>query len=270
MKKLLISALALGVGVVLAPAGFAAAQSDEPAEPATEAAGDPTVAGRGWLAAMGSGDVEIDMGGHLRMWVEGDVILTDRAGDMHFVIRGSEERYAENAASQPRRGPGFFHLSSEEMHDEDFATFQVPDEAEETAGDIMTGEVFSVPASAGLKEIAGEMVKHRVHRLLDGLSVDADTLAGDAYLEAGPGGAFLSTAHTLANFETANHPSVLADTDSYEQWTEKGGLDLQQRANRVWKQMLAEYESPPMDPGVDAALVEFMEQRKRELPDQWY
>ena len=97
MKKLLISALALGVGVVLAPAGFAAAQSDEPAEPATEAAGDPTVAGRGWLAAMGSGDVEIDMGGHLRMWVEGDVILTDRAGDMHFVVRGSEEREAENA-----------------------------------------------------------------------------------------------------------------------------------------------------------------------------
>ena len=97
MKKLLISALALSVGVVLAPAGFAAAQSDEPAEPDTEAVSDPTVEGRGWLAAMGSGDVEIDMGGHLRMWVEGDVILTDRAGDMKFVVRGGEEREAQDA-----------------------------------------------------------------------------------------------------------------------------------------------------------------------------
>jgi hypothetical protein len=97
MKKLLISALALSVGVVLAPAGLAAAQSDEPAEPAIESTDDPTVEGRGWLAAMGSGDVEIDMGGHLRMWVEGDVILTDRAGDMNFVVHGSEEREAQNA-----------------------------------------------------------------------------------------------------------------------------------------------------------------------------
>ena len=107
-------------------------------------------------------------------------------------------------------------------------------------------------------------------RLLEGLTVDAGTRASDAYLEAGPGGAYLSTAHTLANFETANYPSLLADTDSYEQWTDNGSLDHQQRANRVWKQMLADYEPPAIDPAVDAALLDFIERRKRDLPDQWY
>jgi trimethylamine--corrinoid protein Co-methyltransferase len=34
-----------------------------------------------------------------------------------------------------------------------------------------------------------------------------------------PGGHFLGTAHTLANFETANHPSTLPDTNSFEQWS---------------------------------------------------
>ena len=52
--------------------------------------------------------------------------------------------------------------------------------------------------------------------------------------------------------------------------TEKGSLDQQQRANGVWKQMLAEYEPPAVDADVDEALREFVERRKRELPDQWF
>lgn len=90
MKKLLISALALTVGIALAPAGLASAQADE-------ATGDPTVEGRGWLGAKGSGSVEIDMGGRLRMHINGDVILTDHAGDMRFQAHGGEERSAETA-----------------------------------------------------------------------------------------------------------------------------------------------------------------------------
>ena len=107
-------------------------------------------------------------------------------------------------------------------------------------------------------------------RLLEGLTVDADSLAGDAYREVGPGGAYLGTTHTLAHFETANYPSVLADTDSYERWLERGAPDQQRRANRVWKQMLADYVPPAMDEGVDEALLDFIERRKHELPDRWY
>jgi CBS domain-containing protein len=94
--------------------------------------------------------------------------VTDESGHIIGVISLKDliERYAESAESHPRRGPGFFHLSSEEMEDEDFDTFEVPEEAEETAGDIMTGEVFSVAADAGLSQIAAEMVRHRVHRVL--------------------------------------------------------------------------------------------------------
>ena len=84
MKKLLISALAVTVGIVLAPAGFASAQDDE-----------PTVEGTGWLAAKGSGSADIDMGGRLRVRVDGDVILTDHAGDMKVDLRGGSDRTAE-------------------------------------------------------------------------------------------------------------------------------------------------------------------------------
>jgi len=40
-----------------------------------------------------------------------------------------------------------------------------------------------------------------------------------------------------------------------------------QRANGIWKRMLADYEPPPLDAAVDEALLDFMERRKAELPD---
>ncbi|MCP3955274.1 MAG: hypothetical protein GY697_24095, partial [Desulfobacterales bacterium] len=46
-----------------------------------------------------------------------------------------------------------------------------------------------------------------------------------------------------------------------------GELDLGQRANAVYKQQLAEYEAPAIDPAVDEALLEFMAQRKAAFPD---
>jgi|TARA_B100001105_G_scaffold179758_1_gene145225 trimethylamine--corrinoid protein Co-methyltransferase len=109
-----------------------------------------------------------------------------------------------------------------------------------------------------------------LHRLVAGLDIDDNGLAADAYREAGPGTAFLGTAHTMANYTSANHPIVLADTNSFEQWVDDGSLDQQQRANRTWKAMLAAYEEPPIDPAVDASLLAFMDERKGSMPDMWY
>jgi len=107
-------------------------------------------------------------------------------------------------------------------------------------------------------------------RMLGGLAIDDDGLAADAYREAGPGQAFLGTAHTLAHFEAANYLSDLADTASYEQWAEDGRHDLEQRANRRWKDMLADRQAPLLDPAVDEALQDFMARKNAALPDQWH
>ncbi len=107
-------------------------------------------------------------------------------------------------------------------------------------------------------------------RMLGGLAIDDAGLATEAYREAGPGQAFLGTAHTLAHFETANYLSDLADTASYEAWTEAGSEDLERRAHRRWKEMLAGYQAPPLDPAVDEALLDFMARKKSAAPDEWH
>ena len=100
-----------------------------------------------------------------------------------------------------------------------------------------------------------------------GLDLSDNAQAVDALCEHTPGEHFLGTAHTLANFETAFHRSSLADNSSFEQWSEEGGLDAAQRANRMWKQQLAAYEAPPIADDVDEELRDYVARRKNELPD---
>jgi trimethylamine--corrinoid protein Co-methyltransferase len=101
-----------------------------------------------------------------------------------------------------------------------------------------------------------------------GVDLSENAQAVDAIIENGPGNHFFGTAHTLANFETAFYRSETADNNSYEQWLEEGSLDAAQRATRIWKKQLAEYEKPAMDPGIEEALHAFVEARKASMPDR--
>jgi trimethylamine--corrinoid protein Co-methyltransferase len=100
-----------------------------------------------------------------------------------------------------------------------------------------------------------------------GVDLSENGQALDAIRENGPGMHFLGNSHTLANFENAFYRSEIADNNSYEQWLEDGGLDAAQRANKIWKRMLNEYEAPPLDDGLDEALLEYIVKRKASFPD---
>jgi trimethylamine---corrinoid protein Co-methyltransferase len=102
-----------------------------------------------------------------------------------------------------------------------------------------------------------------------GLDLSDNGQALDAIRDHEPGMHFLGTPHTLANFETAFYRSSTADNSSFEQWSEEGGLDAAQRANKVWKEQLASYESPPIDDAIDEELRDFVARRKAVLPDSF-
>jgi trimethylamine--corrinoid protein Co-methyltransferase len=109
-----------------------------------------------------------------------------------------------------------------------------------------------------------------LHVLAKGIDLSESGQALDALREVGPGGHFLGCAHTQANFESAFYRSPVADNNSFEQWEADGRLDMAQRANRLWKKMLTEYEAPPIDPGIDEALRDFIARKKASMPDAAY
>ncbi len=109
-----------------------------------------------------------------------------------------------------------------------------------------------------------------IARLLGGIDLSDNGQALDALGEVGPGSHFLGATHTQANFETAFYVSSVADNNSFEQWEQDGSLDASMRANALWKQMLASYVAPPLDPAIDEALLAFIERRKSEFEDRDY
>jgi trimethylamine--corrinoid protein Co-methyltransferase len=103
------------------------------------------------------------------------------------------------------------------------------------------------------------------HHFLDGFSLEDEDLALDMIAEVGPGGHHFGTPHTQERFDTEFYQPFLSDRLSYESWMAQGSLDAAQRANLIWKHLLATYEAPPLDPGISDALREYCQRREREL-----
>jgi trimethylamine--corrinoid protein Co-methyltransferase len=99
------------------------------------------------------------------------------------------------------------------------------------------------------------------------LTIDEEALAYSAHQEVGQGGHFLGAAHTLERFRECFYRPLVSSTENYERWSRNGGNDTATRASAIWKQMLEEYEEPPMEPDLKAELKAFVDRRRTELGD---
>ncbi len=97
------------------------------------------------------------------------------------------------------------------------------------------------------------------------LQVNEATLALDAIKDVGPCGHFFGTQHTMERYETAFYSPLVSDWDNFENWTDKGSQSAAVRANKIWKQMLVEYEKPALDVSIVEQLHDYVERRKREI-----
>ena len=103
-----------------------------------------------------------------------------------------------------------------------------------------------------------------VSEFLKPVLVDDDELALDAMREVGPGGHFFGCAHTQARYRTAFFSPMISDWRNYETWQEAGAPTAYDTANRIYKQKLADFQPPPIEPERLEALRAFVERRKAE------
>ena len=106
--------------------------------------------------------------------------------------------------------------------------------------------------------------------MLSGMATDDNAIGRTAYDDVKPAGHFLGSAHTMANYETAFYDATMSDSESCEQWEGDGAKDTLRRACERWNVMLAEYEAPAIDPGIDEALRDFVARKKAGMADAWY
>ncbi len=113
-----------------------------------------------------------------------------------------------------------------------------------------------------------EMIQ-MMHRTLEPIVVTEEELALDAIREVGAGGHHFGTSHTMARYRNAFYKPIISDWSNFETWRDNGAMTVDQRANTIYKQILAEYQPPPLAPSVREELVAFVERRRAEIQPVW-
>ncbi len=104
------------------------------------------------------------------------------------------------------------------------------------------------------------------YRMAEGIKWDDFDEALAAVRDVGPGGHYLGHPHTLEKFQQAFFMPELFDNNSIEQWQAEGSIETPERAVARARELLAAYEEPKLDVGVDEALRDYIARREREIP----
>jgi trimethylamine---corrinoid protein Co-methyltransferase len=89
--------------------------------------------------------------------------------------------------------------------------------------------------------------------LLNGMTVDEETLAVDVTHDVGPGGQFLNHRHTAKHFR-ANWSPELEDRQNYGNWEKQGSLAMRDRVNAKVRDLIENHQPEPLHGDLDAQL----------------
>ena len=91
-----------------------------------------------------------------------------------------------------------------------------------------------------------------------------EDIALDAIREVGPNGHYFGIQHTQDRYESAFYQPFVSDWRNFEAWALDGEVWTAERAHRLFKAIMAEFEEPDMDAGVREELEAFVARRKEE------
>ncbi len=95
-------------------------------------------------------------------------------------------------------------------------------------------------------------------------ATDVEDIAIDTIREVGPNGHYFGVQHTQDRYQHAFYQPFASDWRNYEAWALDGSVWTAERAHRIYKQILAEFEAPAIDGGALEELTRFVARRKQE------
>ena len=109
-------------------------------------------------------------------------------------------------------------------------------------------------------------VLQQIQRYFDKRIVETsvDDIAVDTIKEVGPDGHYFGCEHTQERYESAFYQPMISDWSNYEAWDLNGGVWTAERAHKIYKEIINEFEPPSIDIEIKEELEEFVSKRKLE------
>ena len=113
--------------------------------------------------------------------------------------------------------------------------------------------------------VLGDEIINWVKRFIQGIEVNAETLAAEVTHSVGPGGNYLTQQHTLNHMRKESWQPELFCKDSFETWQKQGSKSLEERADEKVAQIIESHKSKPLSESVVTALLEIREEGVKQL-----
>lgn len=98
-----------------------------------------------------------------------------------------------------------------------------------------------------MDELAGE-----IRFILEGIQVTKESLALEVIDQVRPGGEYVTSDPTYRHFREGWFPALVGDRHAHEDWIQKGGKTLGDRANEKVREILASHTPEPLSDAVEA------------------
>ncbi|MGD9286676.1 MAG: trimethylamine methyltransferase family protein [Desulfobacterales bacterium] len=114
------------------------------------------------------------------------------------------------------------------------------------------------------KFIIDEELCGMVRRLIQPIEISDESIDTDGIKAVGIGGNYLTQPKTYELCRTEFFLPKLMTVQDFDSWRKAGGNHVDQRASEIFKERLAEYERPAIDPAIESELADFVARRKNQ------
>ena len=106
-----------------------------------------------------------------------------------------------------------------------------------------------------------------VKKLIEPVEISDASLDLATIKEVGIGGNYLTHPTTFKHCRSLYQP-YLFTRDDYQKWASKGSRCVADKTEKILSDRLAQYEKPPIDQGLEQALIEYVSRQKKWLTEK--
>ena len=110
-----------------------------------------------------------------------------------------------------------------------------------------------------------EMVKQLL-QCVRGIPVNDEEMAMEVIKQVGPGGEFISHAHTYQNFRKLSAPTLI-DRHNREGWVANGSKDIVQKSYEKSREILETFKPEPLPENIQKQLKEIVQEAEAETAE---